>query len=50
MGKKRDPLPGETVKNIKNKVQHAKSSKITIIRAGSGAAMFTLTKRWSHQV
>ena len=28
----------------------AKSSKIIMFRAGSGAATFTLAKRWSHQV
>ena len=46
---KSDPLPNITVKNIK-KSQHAKSSKITIFRAGSGPTMFTLTKHLSHQV
>ena len=47
---KSDPLLWWVVKSIKNKSQCAKSSKLTIFRAGLGTAMFALAKPWSHQV
>ena len=47
---KSDQFPRMTVKNIKKNLRHAKSSKITIFRADTATAMFTLAKRWSHQV
>ena len=46
---KNDHFLHKTVKNIK-KNRHAKSSKMTIFRAGSRAAIIILTKRWSQQV
>ena len=42
---KSDPLPHEMVQNLKKNPRHAKSSKMTIFRAGSGVAMFTLATR-----
>ena len=47
---KSDPLPRSTIKNNIFFPRHAKSSKITICRANSGAVMLTLAKRWSREV